>query len=593
MDEDIRGTRPWRPAGLREVPARSVARLSYVVVEEIVGDRVVLAVHDWPRTDRLGRHRFHDAADRGHVVVHRSELRGVVYDGWLLREPRVGDTFAARIAPRVQQRLAGGDDVLLDGSLRLTDVLQGEVRDVSAEARTVGKVAYFAAMSPTVPLEEVVRRGQGDSVVRPDVVEPRRLGARPWTGPVIAEAAVTTTAPPGGLPRRLLEATPAGEFLREITEEPESLVYFLLNVGDGDTQLVLLPAEGDSGRRRALVVDVGTTRKLVDLVTSLADRGVLLDPRTTPGVFPVVVATHPHDDHIGGMAHFLDQFGRAGQIGDFWEPGYYHPTATFVEMMAVLEECVIPRTQPTSGMTRWAGDVKITVLAPSVSLRVRYDSYGVGVNDSSIALKLEFPAGRVAHQLDERRRARVREYLRLDGPWTLILGADAQNASWAHVTADFPQLTRRFDTPLFRELAAARGRDHLSGDVLKVSHHASKHGANLELVERIHADLALVSSVCGGGKYNFPHLLATEAIREAMQGTTSDGEVRLPDHRLGIHYTGATVTGDHDPRPAGSIAVVLSPKRGTALRMWRFGDSRRQLVDLDGAVRLRPVRSPR
>ena len=376
-------------------------------------------------------------------------------------------------------------------------------------------------------------------------------------------------------------------------------MYFLLNVGDGDTQLILLPADPTTDRRRAVVVDVATRGKLVGLVDSLVRSRLLpdpddpADPDAARGLFPVVVATHPHDDHIGGLPEFLDRFGRRGMISDFWEPGYYHPSAAFVETMALLEECAVTRTQPTSGMTRWLGDAKITVLAPSVALRVRYDSYGVDVNDSSIALKVEFPAARIAQQLDRNRRAGERSYLRLDSPWSLVLGADAQTTSWAHVTADFPQLRRQYDTPLYRELAAARGRDHLAAQLFKVSHHASKHGINLELAERIHPGLALVSSVCGGGKYNFPHVLATEAIREALQKTTTKNTPRLPDHRLGIHYTGATVGSDGTSRCAGSIAVVFSPRRGGRMRMWRFGDGPRQRVDVHTAERLSPVRPPR
>src|SRR5207247_5563484 len=61
-----------------------------------------------------------------------------------------------------------------------------------------------------------------------------------------------------------------GNFVSAAMGAPDSLIYFLLNVGDGDTQLVLLPAEED-GTRRALVIDVATTSKLPRLVESLAD----------------------------------------------------------------------------------------------------------------------------------------------------------------------------------------------------------------------------------------------------------------------------------------------------------------------------------
>ena len=64
-----------------------------------------------------------------------------------------------------------------------------------------------------------------------------------------------------------------------------------------------------------------------------------------------------------------------------------------------------------------------------------------------------------------------------------------------------------------------------------MAHHGSKHGVNLELLELIDPDISLVSSVSGGGKYNFPHRVAIEAVREGLQATTS-GQRRESDWDL-------------------------------------------------------------
>ena len=87
--------------------------------------------------------------------------------------------------------------------------------------------------------------------------------------------------------------------------EPADLVYFLLNVGDGDTQLFLLPARAADGVRRAFVVDVATTGKLPGLLQTLLGTNLLPRVPDDGYLFPLVVATHPHDDHIGGMPEFL------------------------------------------------------------------------------------------------------------------------------------------------------------------------------------------------------------------------------------------------------------------------------------------------
>ena len=61
------------------------------------------------------------------------------------------------------------------------------------------------------------------------------------------------------------------------------LVYFLLNVGDGDTQLILLP-DSPTGRR-AIVVDCATSKKLPALIAELGDAGLLVQPPAGKSLF--------------------------------------------------------------------------------------------------------------------------------------------------------------------------------------------------------------------------------------------------------------------------------------------------------------------
>ncbi|HKP91589.1 MAG TPA: hypothetical protein VJT75_16605 [Thermoleophilaceae bacterium] len=364
--------------------------------------------------------------------------------------------------------------------------------------------------------------------------------------------------------------------------KPTDLVYLTLNVGDGDTQLLLLPEDGD-GRRRAIVVDCIAAAKLFALVEALAEAGAL---RRVEPLLALVVATHPHHDHISGMPRLLRRFG-PDHVAEFWEPAYYHPSSAYLETMSALEDFGhILHLQPASGTTRYMGLVKITVLAPGVALRSRYDSYGVNINNASIALKVEYPAARTFQ------RGPDRSYVRLPSMQALILGGDAQTLSWAQVMTDFPQLGPA-STAVTTALRRARGYEPLDAAVFKVPHHGSKHGLNLELVETIRPAVSIVSSVRDGGRYEFPHELTQLALREALDPISSrPGTEHRSDADLNILYTGSRLLDERGaPGDAlGTIGLVIGA--GGSRAIWRFGDEPDHHVDLAAARPMLPTATP-
>jgi hypothetical protein len=329
------------------------------------------------------------------------------------------------------------------------------------------------------------------------------------------------------------------------------------------------------------VVDVATRGKLPALLRSLHEHGLLDDPPGSPGQVSLLVATHPHFDHIGGIPDFLDRFKAGkGWIDEVWEPGYFFPGPSFHNLMRQLEDsqACLRRLQPTSGTTMYLDAVKVTVIGPGVHLRTRFDTYGVGINDASITLMIEYPAASIYTEPDQENPDRQNRRAVSRRSRRLLLGADAQFTSWAQATADFPDLSQEYNRVLARELRQARGRDYLAADVFKISHHASKHGINIELLERVGARYTLVSSTAGDGRYKFPHMLAMEAAREAKEATTTKGGDHASDHELGIHLTGAKLDGDGG-RPLGSIAVVVPHRVTSPLRLFRLMDGPKDAID--------------
>jgi hypothetical protein len=370
--------------------------------------------------------------------------------------------------------------------------------------------------------------------------------------PVVAEVPETTLSDPEAAPGALVNA---------IAADPDALVYFLVNVGDGDTQLILLPPDSDDHVRRLVVVDVATPKKLPDLIDALhavtINGAELIQAPGTERQIRLLVATHPHFDHIGGMTDLISGYDDPNPllpscIDQFWEPGFFFPTPSFHNLMATLESRPrIRRLQPTSGTTMTLDAVRVMVMGPGVGLRNRFDTYGVEINDSSITLMVEYPASalfaRRSGNRADRRAARAASR-------RLLLGGDAQFTSWAQATVDFPNLQQSQNATLAKELRTARGRDYLTADLVKVSHHASKHGVNLEL--------------------------AMEAVREARQATTTKGTSRKSDQELGIHVTGSRLDSG---APAGSIAVVVPRAARRPMRLFRFGDAPPDPVDLVAA----------
>jgi hypothetical protein len=344
---------------------------------------------------------------------------------------------------------------------------------------------------------------------------------------------------------------------------PGDLLYFLLNVGDADTQLLSLP-EDREGRRRAVIVDVAAHEKLNRLIGALVRLNLLTAAR---GRFPLVVATHPHDDHIRGMANFLTLHNR--DIQNFWEPGFLGTSGAFHDMMLAVEELDVARARPTAGHVAVVGNVRITVLTPNARLRQQFVTHGVNENNASLALRIEFPAARVVRRNG---RQRLVDYRQTS---SLVLGADAQFEAWAHAEVDFPQL-RTAGSQARRAMSLLVEPNLLSAHVVKVPHHGSKHGIHLELAERVNAHLSLVSSVNGGGRHDFPHALARAILRDAGGADPADPR---SDGALGIHYTGAVDVNGH---PLGTICVQM---RRHQREVWRFRDGIADTVDLNAAER--------
>lgn len=362
------------------------------------------------------------------------------------------------------------------------------------------------------------------------------------------------------------------------------VALFVLNVGDGDGLVLRFPDDG-AGYPVYAVVDAFDGPKTINLLDALGANELRF-----------VCATHPHFDHIRGLRTVLQHF--AAHVGAFWDSGFRFTSATYEALIEEVERQHIPLLRPTSGFESYIGDARLTVLSPSIYLRNRYDTYGVDVNNASIVLRVAYPERPPSTDYPAPSGVTARKSQPELPTRVMILGGDAQTDAWGRVLDEFPHFAKDAQN-WARAIGARTGRQPLACDLFKVSHHGSKRGINLELIERLGdrtgsgpsygPDVLVTSSASDAESgYGFPHLVTQELLREVRDPLASDKTGRTShklDGALGLHHTAQRIDGI---AAAGSIAFTVGGDGGRAL--YRCGDEAGDPIDLACARRVRGLR---
>jgi beta-lactamase superfamily II metal-dependent hydrolase len=208
----------------------------------------------------------------------------------------------------------------------------------------------------------------------------------------------------------------------------------------------------DVGQRDSIFVDTPTLDMLVDGGPVNAGETVVEYLRALNITrIDVVVATHPHEDHIGGLIEVLTGYN-ASQIPLVLDSGFQATTNTYRNYIASAE----PRTveHAVRGDSFLLDDnVNVTVLGPAGPLEFN------DANDNSIVLRV-----RVCNV-------------------TFLLTGDSEAPSEASI------LAAGFD---------------LSSTVLKVGHHGSGTSTSQAYLEAVDPEVAVIS-VGEGNRYGHPH----------------------------------------------------------------------------------------
>ena len=246
-------------------------------------------------------------------------------------------------------------------------------------------------------------------------------------------------------------------------ENPNLKIHFI-NVNHGDAIIIEFPDYGTNPKKAHFgIVDFGA-KKAEDrehcksYFESLVELRKGNDNELDYDI-DFVCVTHPHDDHFGGLTRFMNEF--RDKVKMFWDCGFRTNSITYNRIIDEIgNNDDITFVRVSAGAEFEFGNVRIFILGPSIDLRNRFDTYGVGKNDASIVLRIQLEKS------------------------SIILGADAEFASWGKITEEHP---RRKTINFFNDALGMSERNEPSNqlkcDLLKVAHHGSKHGSTLEYLE--------------------------------------------------------------------------------------------------------------
>lgn len=132
----------------------------------------------------------------------------------------------------------------------------------------------------------------------------------------------------------------------EKTEEKLLKVYFI-DVGQGDSIFVQFPDQ------RAMLIDAGESDYSQAVIKTIRE--------TKEDTLDFVIATHPHSDHIGGMAEVIKSF----KIGSIYMPKISQTTKTFENLLSTIQSKGLKVNTAKAGVNILnTGGLKAEILAP-------------------------------------------------------------------------------------------------------------------------------------------------------------------------------------------------------------------------------------
>lgn len=243
-------------------------------------------------------------------------------------------------------------------------------------------------------------------------------------------------------------------------DTPNKMLVHYIDVGQGDSILIQVNNEN-------LLIDAGPTDAKEALLTYLDSIGL--------SKLEYIIATHPHEDHIGNMSYIINKY----EVERFYAPKVEHTTSTFEKMVESLINKNLKINIIKAGIdTIDLGEgTKVTVFSPT------NEEYS-NLNDYSPIIKIEY------------------------GNNSFLFTGDAEEDVEKEVLSKNP---------------------NMKSDVLKLGHHGSSTSTSKAFLNAINPSIAVISSGVDN-KYGHPHIKTTTLLNTnniTVYRTDLDGTIVL------------------------------------------------------------------
>lgn len=273
-------------------------------------------------------------------------------------------------------------------------------------------------------------------------------------------------------------------FSSHSVENDGRLSAYFLDVGQGDSSLIIF---GNT----TILIDAGEIDRSDRVVSDLKRLGVTR--------IDLLVATHPHSDHIGGMQNVLDTF----PVGQVLDSGIPHSSVLYERFLETIDKKNIPYRVAVQGDTIDLDPaLRIVVLSPPEK------RFGDDLNTNSIMLRISY------------------------GTINFLFTGDAGGEA---------------------ETALVKSGYALDAQILKVGHHGSLHSSSPVFITRVHPETAIIS-LGQDNMYGHPHKQTIDTLTDAgatIYRTDRDGTIQVRSD--GNTY--AVKTG----RETGGLLPLLTP----------------------------------